>query len=183
MKTLFLKYKGVVKFILTFLVVYTVLSFTYKFYLQYSDGSKFYPDYLTHLVAKQSEILLNDFGYKVFMQPHPNEPSMKLIFNGKYLARIVEGCNSVSVIILFVSFIVAFSGSLKSTIFYVVFGSVLIYIVNLLRIVVLSIGLYKYPEHDHVLHNVIFPAIIYGMLFLLWVIWVNQFSKFENKNE
>ncbi|MCB4807796.1 exosortase family protein XrtF [Tamlana sp. 62-3] len=181
MKTLFLKYKSVVKFIVTFLVVYAVLSFAYKFYLQFSDGSKFYPDYITNLVSKQTQTILNDLGYATIMQPHPQEPSMKLIFKGKYLARIVEGCNSVSVIILFMSFITAFSGSFKNTFLYTLFGSVLIYIANLLRIVVLSIGLYKYPEHEHVLHTVIFPAIIYGMLFLLWVFWVNRFSKFESK--
>ena len=43
---------------------------------------------------------------------------MKLIINNKYLARVIEGCNSISIIILFVSFIVAFSGPLKTTFFY-----------------------------------------------------------------
>ena len=105
MKALLIKYKLVVRFIATFLLVYVVLSLAYKFYLQFSDGSKFYPDYMTHLVAKQSEALLNTFGYNAQVLPHPNEPSMKLIINNIYLARVIEGCNSISVIILFVSFI------------------------------------------------------------------------------
>jgi len=30
----------------------------------------------------------------------------------------------------------------------------------------------------------VFPAIIYGMVFLLWVIWVNKYSDFKKqKNE
>ena len=183
MQTLFIKYKSVIKFILTFLVVYVSLSVAYKLYLQFSDGSRFYPDYMTHLVSKQSEALLNTFGYDVEVLPHPNEPSMKLILNGKYLARIIEGCNAVSVIILFVSFIIAFSGKLKTTFFYLLSGSVLIYIVNLIRIVILSLGLYHYPEQSEFLHTVVFPGIIYGMVFLLWIFWVNRFSKLKNKNE
>ena len=155
----------------------------YKLYLQFSDGSKFYPDYMTNLVAKQSKDVLNTFGYKTQILPHPNEPSMKLLLNGKYLARIIEGCNSISVIILFLSFVIAFSGKFKTTFFYILFGSVLVYVVNLLRIVILSLGLYYYPEQSEILHSVVFPAIIYGLVFLLWVFWVNRFSKLSKKNE
>ena len=179
MKELFIKYRLVIKFMLTFLLVYIALSVIYKFYLQFSDGSKFYPDYITHLVAKQSEALLNAFGYNGQVLPHPNEPSMKLLVNGTYLARVIEGCNSISVIILFVSFIVAFSAQFKTTFFYVLAGSILIYSVNLLRIVLLSIGLYHYPNQEAILHTVVFPGIIYGMVFLLWIFWVNRFSKLK----
>lgn len=182
MKSLLEKYKSVIKFILTFLLVYILCSVLYKFYLQFSDGSKFYPDYMTNLVAIQSEAILNVLGYKTQVLPHPDEPSMKLILDGKYLGRVIEGCNSVSVIILFLSFIVAFSGKFKITFFYILTGSVLIYIVNLLRIVILSVGLYHYPEKSGVLHHVIFPGIIYGMVFLLWIFWVNRFSKLKQKD-
>ncbi|SFD12118.1 exosortase family protein XrtF [Algibacter pectinivorans] len=182
MKALFVKYRSVIKFILTFLLVYTVLSVGYKLYLQFSDGSKFYPDYFTHLVAAQTENLLNGFGYPTQVLPHPDEPSMKVLLNGKYVARIIEGCNGFSVIILFIAFIVAFSGKLKTTLFYILSGSVLVYIVNVLRIVVLTIGLYYYPEYEDVLHTVVFPGIIYGMVFLLWVFWVNRFSKLNKKD-
>lgn len=164
------------------MAVYVLLSVVYKLYLQYSDGSKFYPDYVTHLVALQSEDLLNAFGYNTKVLPHPDEPSMKLILNGEFIGRIIEGCNSISVIILFLSFIVAFSGKLKTTFFYIISGSVLIYVVNLIRIVVLAVGLHLYPKYGEVLHTVIFPGIIYGMVFLLWIFWVNRFSKLKKNN-
>ena len=164
------------------MLVYILLSVVYKLYLRYSDGSKFYPDYMTNLVSLQSETLLNSFGYQTQVVPHPDEPSMKLILNGEYLARIIEGCNSISVVILFLSFIVAFSGKLKTTFFYILSGSVLIYTVNLLRIVILTLGLYHYPEYSDVLHAVIFPGIIYGVVFLLWIFWVNRFSKLNKNN-
>lgn len=183
LKALLVKYKLVIKFILAFLLTYIILSVCYKFYLQLSDGAKFYPDYMTHLVAKQSESLLNAFGYQAQVLPHPNEPSIKLIVNNQYLARVVEGCNSISVIILFVSFIVAFASKFKTTFFYILAGSVLIYTVNLLRIVLLTIGLYHYPYQKDIFHKVVFPAIIYGMVFLLWVFWVNRFSKLKRGNE
>jgi len=179
LKTLIIKYKSVIKFILTFLIVYGVLSLVYSFYLDASKSGQYYPDFITNLVAKQSENLLQTVGYETIVVPHPNEPSIKVIVEGKYLARVIEGCNGASIIILFVSFIVAFSGKIKTTIIFALSGSVLLYVVNLIRIVVLSIGLYHYPWREAILHSVVFPAIIYGMVFLLWMFWVNRFSKFN----
>lgn len=183
MRELFRKYKTVTRFVLTFVMVYGLLSLAYKFYLKFSDGSQFYPDYMTYMVALQSEDLLEIFGYNTQVVPHPDEPSMKLIVNGNYLARIVEGCNAVSVIVLFVSFVIAFSGRWKETVLFAFTGSVLIYVVNLLRIVVLTMGLYHYPWKAEVLHQVVFPGIIYGMVFLLWIFWVNRFSKMKKGHE
>jgi len=176
------KYKSVLKFILTFLLVYAVLTIGYKLYLDNSDGSKFYPDYLTNLTAKQSKLLLQEVGYETQITPHPDEASMMLIVKNKFVARVVEGCNSISVIILFISFVIAFAGKWKITAMYILSGSVLIYSVNLVRIVILSIGLYHYPWRREILHTVIFPLIIYGMVFLLWMFWVNRFKSFQKQN-
>lgn len=99
---------------------------------------------------------------------------MKLLINDHYLARIVEGCNALSVMALFAAFIVAFHQRLKSTLLYIIVGAVLIYCANLFRIVLLAIALYEYPQYEEFLHGVLFPAIIYGMVFLLWVVWVRR---------
>ena len=181
MENLFIKYKSVLKFIITFLLVYAILTIGYNFYLDKSSGEKYYPDYITNLVSKQSELLLDAFGYDARTEKHLEEPSMKLIINNKFVARVVEGCNSISVIILFVSFLIAFAGKPKTTFFYALSGSVLVYTVNLIRIAVLSIGLYHYPWRRDILHTVIFPLIIYGLVFILWMVWVKRFSLIRKK--
>jgi len=182
LKVLLIKYKLVIRFIITFLAVYGVLTVGYHLYLSFSDGSKFYPDYMTNLVAKQTNALLNSIGYESNVLPHPNESSMKVIIRGKFVARVIEGCTAISVIILFLSFIIAFSGKFKTTLFYCFAGSIIIYAFNLIRIVILSIGLYHYPLREDILHNIIFPMLIYGAVFLLWMVWVNRFSKPVKQN-
>lgn len=137
---------------------------------------------MTNLVAKQTNALLNGIGYDSSVLPHPNEPSLKVIINGKYVARVIEGCNAISIIILFLSFIVAFAGKLRTTLIYCFAGSIIIYAFNLIRIVILSIGLYHYPWRKEVLHTVVFPLLIYGTVFLLWMFWVNRFSKVNNSD-
>lgn len=163
-------------------MVYSVLTIAYNMYLNLSDGSKYFPDYFTNLVARQTNALLNGIGYDASVLPHEAEPSIKIIINNKYVARVIEGCNSVSIIILFISFIVAFASKFKTTFLYCFAGSIIIYAFNLMRIVVLSVGLYHYPWRRDILHTVIFPMLIYGTVFLLWMFWVNRFSKQKKFN-
>ena len=160
-------------------MAYSVLTIGYNLYLKLSDGTLYYPDYLTNLTARQTKTLLNDIGYESDVLPHPNEPSMKIIIEGKFVARVIEGCNAISIIILFLSFIIAFAGKLRTSLFYAFAGSILIYTFNLIRIVILSVGLYHYPWRRELLHSVIFPMLIYGTVFLLWMVWVNRFAKLK----
>lgn len=160
---------------------YLVMAVAYHLYLEYGGSQTFYPDFFTNIVSKQTRDLLEALGYHSAIAPHPNEASMKLYLNGHYLVRIVEGCNAVSVIILFISFIVAFHAGLKKTLLFILAGSAIIYVLNIVRIAILTIGIYKHPEYEKLLHGTVFPAIIYGTLFLLWVVWVRYVTKRNKK--
>ncbi|PRX45681.1 exosortase family protein XrtF [Salegentibacter salegens] len=174
---LFVKYKSVLLFIFMFLGSYLVFTLIYNLYLELFRSPVYYPDYFTHLVAKQSEALISSFGYNAQILPHQSELSMKLIVNEVYLARIVEGCNAISIIILFLAFILSFFGRLKLTLLYLLAGIVIIYAMNIIRIAILAVGIYEYPEYTDFLHSIIFPLIIYGTVFILWLIWVRIYSR------
>lgn len=163
-----------------FLGSYLVFTLIYNLYLEFFRFPVYYPDYFTHLVAKQSEALISSFGYNAQILPHQSELSMKLIVNDAYLARIVEGCNAISIIILFASFVLSFFGKLKLTLLYLLAGAVIVYAMNIIRIAILAIGIYEYPEYTDFLHSIIFPLIIYGTVFILWLIWVRIYSRKHN---
>ena len=175
------KYKNSILFLTRFFVTYFVLFATYAFYLKKSQQKTpfFKTDPITSTVANQTVRSLEFLGYHTDAIQHNKELSIRILIENAYVSRVIEGCNSVSVIILFFAFIVAFTGSLKATILYALFGSLLIYTINIFRIAFLSIMLYQFPEEQVLLHNIIFPAIIYGLTFLLWVIWVHKFSKLK----
>lgn len=175
-RDLFVKYRSVIHFTVVFLSVYIALSVSYKLYLDYSQDQQPYPDFITNRVANQSLYIFAALDYRAEVLNHPDEPSLKLIINDKFVARVLEGCNSISIIILFISFVIAFAERFKSTLFFIIAGSTLLYSVNLIRIVVLSIGLFYYPWRRDIIHTVIFPLIIYGMVFLLWMLWINHFA-------
>lgn len=183
MRKYFAKYKLVIRFIVLFLFTYALLSIAYKYYLEFSTGFRYFPDYATNLVAQHCDNLINSLGYHSSIFPHESEASIKLIIEGEYIARIVEGCNSISVLILFTSFIVAFTDNIQSTFLFIVAGGTLIYTINLLRIVLITLAIYHYPAYHEILHIIVFPLIIYGMVFLLWVMWVRRFNMIYKRNE
>ncbi|HJR99742.1 MAG TPA: exosortase family protein XrtF [Flavobacterium sp.] len=101
---------------------------------------------------------------------------MMLLYKTKYMARMIEGCNAISIIILFISFVVSFSGKLKPTLLFIFAGSLIVYLLNVIRIGLLCAGLYHFPEQSSLMHDILFPLFIYGAVFILWVVWVNKFS-------
>lgn len=136
---------------------------------------------ITKTVAKQTASMIGSLGYNAKIEQHQDELSLKVLINDNYVSRVIEGCNSISVIILFLAFIIAFSGSLTPTLLFGIIGSLIIYITNIFRIAILSIGILKYPKQQELLHSIVFPAIIYGMVFILWIIWVNKFANYNKK--
>ena len=177
----FIQYKPFLIFLGKFLLAYVVLTFIYENYLNQFDTSKFEVDGFTELVARQTVYGLNFFGQDAYQMPDIAASSVKLFYNKKHIAQIIEGCNGLSVIILFTAFVIAFTGKLKHTFLYIIFGSLVIHILNIARIALLCILIYDYPAQEQILHGVIFPLIIYSTVFLLWVVWVNKFSIYAKK--
>ncbi len=181
MKQLLQHYKPFLLFLGKFIVSYLILSIIYQSYLNRFDASKAEVDLFTEIVADQSATVLSWFDSKSYTMPHLKEPSVKLIYKGKYISRIIEGCNAISVIILFISFVIAFTGKFKNTVLFILFGTILIHILNIGRIALLCVGLYYFPNLEHLLHGVVFPLIIYGIVFLLWIVWVNKYSLYATE--
>tara|TARA_R110002012_G_scaffold300780_1_gene500762 strand:- start:762 stop:1274 length:513 start_codon:yes stop_codon:yes gene_type:complete len=164
----------VFKFVATFGTIYIVLSLIYYFYLQQDYSTSNYPDPVTSQVSYQTQQLLMVLGYDAQISNVPNHPSVYMFLNKDIVYRVIEGCNAISVMILFVAFVLAFAKAWKKTTLFIFLGIVFIYIVNLLRLVALAVIKYKYPQYDHISHDVLFPAVIYGSVILLWLLWIKK---------
>ena len=176
MRKYLLQFKPFLIFISTFFGAYILLTVLYKLYLNSFEANDV--DGITNIVGHNVNQLMNLFNCDIRVLKSISDPYFEVWYNKKYILKIVEGCNAVSVIILFVSFVIAFSGKIKTTLLFIFSGIVFIYILNIIRIALLTVLLFHFPEEEHVLHGVVFPLIIYGAVFLLWVIWVNKFSKY-----
>lgn len=177
------KNKTIIVFLVKFFTTYFILFGAYSLYLNKTQQKTdiFVCSPITGVVADHVDKMSEMLGYDSHIEQNTHELSIKYILDGNYVARIVEGCSSISIIILFLSFIIAFSGNIKSTILYGLFGSILIYVVNILRIIAMSVLLLKFPQYEKILHDLFFPAVIYGLTFILWITWVKYFSNLTLK--
>ncbi|WP_426064162.1 exosortase family protein XrtF [Flavobacterium sp. DSP2-3-1] len=178
MKKYFILYRPFLLFLGTFFLTYLALTFLYQHYLNSFEENKI--DSITRMVSENTGQVLQLFTDEYSIEESVEQPYMKLFYEQKYVARIVEGCNAISVIILFISFVVAFSGKLQATLLFIFGGSLLIYALNILRIAALSALIFYFPKQEPFLHGVFFPLYIYGVVFILWLIWVRKFSRYAS---
>ena len=80
-------------------------------------------DSITHFVAENTKQLLHLFGVDFRLKEVFQTGFITLFYNQQAVARMIEGCNAVSVIILFAAFIVAFSGKKRTTLIFILAGS------------------------------------------------------------
>jgi exosortase family protein XrtF len=171
-------------FLIKFLLFYVLFSFLYKGYLnQYRNdlnGRK--TDVITKNVALHTNSLLHFLDQDSKIEVNNKEGSVKMIFKERYVARVIEGCNAISIMILFAAFIFAFSAQLKQTTLYIALGVLTLYVLNIGRVAFLTYALYYYPEYQEVLHGTVFPLLIYGFVFILWGLWIMKFAGYDKKN-
>lgn len=171
-------FKEVLWVLLRFLGIWLLLFLLYQWYLNQFSGNI---DGFTKIISDQSAFLLNFTGYETVTKDFPSHETVQFYINGKVATRMVEGCNAVSVMIMFLAFVFAFYKGVKT--FYFAFsGIVLLYILNLFRIYVLNVIVVDFPALTKYAHDYFFPAIIYGGVVVLWLIWINKFVITDEKN-
>jgi exosortase family protein XrtF len=119
--------------------------------------------------------LQNSMGFPSAL--YDDVPKQQIWFHVKtgFVTRMVEGCNAISVMILFVSFVFAFYKGTKTFVF-VAIGLLILYIMNVVRIAGLNIVYSDYSKYGKMTHDYVFPAVIYGTVVVLWLIWIKFFA-------
>lgn len=167
----------VLKILLRFVIIYIVFVLLYQFYLNNYESDVVDP--FTGWVAKQVSFLQETLGFPTVLMDNLKLHSVLFQTGGKLTTRMVEGCNVISVAILFAAFIFAFYKGAR-TFLYVLSGLVILHILNVSRIALLNIIFLKYPQYAKAAHDYLFPAIIYGGVIVLWLVWIQFFALKKN---
>jgi exosortase family protein XrtF len=104
------------------------------------------------------------------------KPTTQLIHEGRSVLAIYEGCNGVNIMIIFIAFLVAFGPMEKSLLFFALIGIVIIHLMNLARITLLFWVVLYLPDFTYFMHKYFFTAILFVIVFVLWIVWVRRFS-------
>lgn len=163
--------KAIIFFLVKFIGFYLVLNTVYGLWISSYDPL---PDPVTKIVTAHTAALISITEDNVTVGERVNSPSVPLNQDGRAVVSVYEGCNSLNVMIVFVSFIVAYTGTIKKTLLFGVLGIVLIYIFNLCRVGLLFYIAKYYPNNLYFFHKYLFTGLLYGLVFLLWYFWVKK---------
>ncbi len=113
---------------------------------------------------------LRSLGYTVF-----TEGRLLIIANTEGL-RIGDPCNGLDLFALFSGFVLAYPGSFWKKLVFIPAGILIIHVLNIMRICALSLILVYAPEYVPFNHTYTFTFIVYGFIFVLWMIWANKWG-------
>ncbi len=131
--------------------------------------------YLLTGVLKASAYLLSHAGYNAVIAKH------HFLKGNNVFVGIGFVCLGINLILLFSSLVIISGGKIIHQFLFIISGIIIIYGLNILRIVLLYIYLANRQNIGsfHTIHNA-FTYIVYAIVFALWIIW---FNKFWNKGK
>lgn len=156
-----------------------IFSFWFLVYYVWQADKLIISKPLSELVVNQSTALLSvfDSNYHLSVEQRGKYLMHTVCYNTKCLVGVGRGCNALELFVLFAGFIIAFPGSVKHKFWFIPVGLVLIHFLNVIRVAALAMIQFKAPEYLDFNHRYTFTFIVYGVIFLFWVIWVKKFSK------
>lgn len=160
-----------VRFIVTGLLLYLIWIILYEGVIK---PRHWIDPWLTNIVSEHSVAMLNVLGFETgqIMTGTGN-----LIFNDhSNLLIIAYICDGLILYIIFAIFLIAFPGPVRHKLWFIPAGFILIYIINLIRVVALVIIQIKAHQYLAFNHKYTFTILVYGFIFLLWFIWVRYFA-------
>ncbi len=96
---------------------------------------------------------------------------------GSNCISVIWGCTAVKQLYIFVILIALYRGPVKSKLWYIPTGALVLGIYNVIRIAMICVLTKNNPERFESLHDGWFRYIFYGLIFILWVIWEEKFVK------
>jgi exosortase H (IPTLxxWG-CTERM-specific) len=152
--------------VLKFLLIFGVLLAVFYVFIAFSSfyNSKFVP--LHHqLIAKVSGYVLADLGQEITV-------TGKSISSPRFSVQIIRGCDAVEAIALYVCAVLAFPLPFLKKLPGMIAGTLLLLILNLVRIVCLFlIGAYSSRIFD-LMHIDVWQALFIFFAVLLWILWL-----------
>ena len=122
---------------------------------------------VTSLIASQGAFVLKILGLDVYA-------SGITISGAGFSVKILGNCNAILETVLFLSAVMAFPATLKEKVIGGSLGTIFIYLLNLLRVVILYlIGVYA-PQHFEESHIYISQSIFIFLVAIFWFCWIDK---------
>jgi exosortase family protein XrtF len=172
--SIFNENKPALLFLITFVGLYLLLNTLYGLYV---NSFLPQPDPITILVSKQVAGCLSLADTTITSSVMSGSKYVPIRNSYRTVIEVFEGCNGINVMIVFISFLLAYRGKLKATLLFGSVGIVVIHMMNLFRVSMLyGIELY-FPRYLYFFHKYLFTGMIYAVVFLMWYLWAKRLKR------
>jgi len=160
-----------------FLIVAGLLLFGWNLlYELYLHPNTLFDRYVIDNLIYFSSIVLEMMGYELMPTPPAAQQIRTIGIDGSTGVWIGDPCNGISLFALFTIFMLAYPGPVLKKLWYIPMGLIVIHFVNIIRIVALTIIVYKDPSWLEFNHNYTFYVFVYSAVFILWYLWAFKLS-------
>lgn len=124
------------------------------------------------LIINQSAFFLRVFGFTTYQAVEADGIHL-LGIDGAHPIWIGSPCNAITLFAFFSLFILAFPSGAKNKLWFIPLGILIIHVANLIRVMSLTLINFYNPEYLEFNHTYTFTIFVYGIIFALWMWWVN----------
>jgi len=163
------EFKPSIFFLLKFLGLYVLGNVLYGMFVH-----AWYPgvDPVTAWVTNQTSDVLTLLGWTTSVEEKTLKATANIMYEGRAILAVFEGCNGLNVMVIYVAFLVAFGPYTKRLLWFIPMGLLLVHVFNIGRIFLLFFVSIQLPRFMYFTHKFFFTAILYIVIFILWVVWI-----------
>lgn len=131
---------------------------------------------LTNITAWSTGKLMSWFYDSVYVAYIHDKtiPSAIISINGRKILGILDPCNALDIMVLYVAFLFCFPGSNKKRLLFTALGLPYIYVINTIRCALIGWMNIAHRGWVDISHHYIFTALVYMLVFYLWVLYTKK---------
>lgn len=163
--------KEIVRFYLIFPPLFLIIILSYSFALSFIKPQV---NWISSRTAVVLGFILNLFG----MSANTSGPLLTL---QKFSIRVVTECTGLCEMLIFLAALLAYPSSFKKKMLGVLFGIPLLYIVNIIRMIFITVVGNWYPQTFNFMHLYFWQVV--GILIIggVWLFWIEKIVKYERE--
>jgi len=180
-------YKGIIRFLLAMFVANIVWKISVTgnengidavMLWQFIDISGFF-----HVITQQVSDSVYFILHRILGMDIKVNSYFMFRFDTGEMVHIVWGCSGVKQMFIFTVIMLFSYGSWKHKLWFIPLGVLICHGINIIRILVLCLIAYRYPNQLDLFHTYIFKYVFYGIIFLIWLVWNEKFGYEKIKKE
>ncbi|MFY0600315.1 MAG: archaeosortase/exosortase family protein [Cyclobacteriaceae bacterium] len=126
--------------------------------------------FLTNLVIKGTVFGLDLLGYETIGE------GRIVTIDSEPVVLVGDSCNGLELFVLYSGFLLCFPGKIKYKLFFIPIGISIIFILNVIREITLSLNYKFFRESFEFNHKYTYVMVVYLTVFAIWRFWLKKYS-------